>query len=600
MFYRLFYISVLFTFVTSCQTHSFNFWSAEPQNGGKPLFQSYSCDQLIDAADRNYFSLKNLAALQAAIRGCKNISFEPDQLTEFEKRLYSTDLNQFLQNKGQARLSDQSPQDLISYIKKSENPSDIYSAYKQLRLKVKARANNREDYVKVTDRMYKWALKNYTKNSKSSEAAAIYYDAAQVTIKTYWTNNEVSISNKVLKNSLHLLLTKQSVAELLYLRGRIFEESKNFDSALIQYNLTIDDINKYKPSGLSFNLDRILWLKSWILYKQKKYSEAEESFSKLANSTTDLSEKSRALFFQSRCLSKLDKSDEAKKLLNQVIETDFFGYYGLVAYNELGIKFPPFNSLKAEKKLSYDLNLSFLSSKQKNFLEDLIEHKEFALADRFATIVAKEAVEELNISLYLAKKYQFYLPLFKVYSRLDNSSKIDAMINFPDLIYPRPYQEKVKEMSEKTQLPPSLIYSIMKQESAFNTKARSQANAMGLMQVIPTLAKRLSKKFDVPFEATEDLYRPHINIQLGSYELMEQVKKQKGQLTFVAAAYNAGPNALSNWVKTRHRKDMLEFIEEIPYEETRTYVKLIARNKIFYERISNRDKELDFPVNFLD
>ncbi|MGZ3691397.1 MAG: transglycosylase SLT domain-containing protein, partial [Pseudobdellovibrio sp.] len=76
--------------------------------------------------------------------------------------------------------------------------------------------------------------------------------------------------------------------------------------------------------------------------------------------------------------------------------------------------------------------------------------------------------------------------------------------------------------------------------------------------------------------------------------------KQNGQLTLVAAAYNAGPNALSNWLKNRKREDILEFIEEIPYDETRTYVKLIARNKLFYERISNRDDEQAFPQDFLN
>ncbi len=140
----------------------------------------------------------------------------------------------------------------------------------------------------------------------------------------------------------------------------------------------------------------------------------------------------------------------------------------------------------------------------------------------------------------------------------------------------------------------------MKQESAFNEKARSHADAMGLMQVVPRLAQRLSKKFAVPYRNPQDLYDPEINIQLGSFELMEQVQKQNGQLTYVAAAYNAGPGALSNWLKNRKRDDVLEFIEEIPYEETRTYVKLIARNKLFYERISNRDSEHQFPDDFLN
>ena len=154
-------------------------------------------------------------------------------------------------------------------------------------------------------------------------------------------------------------------------------------------------------------------------------------------------------------------------------------------------------------------------------------------------------------------------------------------------------------MAEKTSIPESLIYSIIKQESAFNEKTRSPADALGLMQMIPRLAKQLSKKFDVVYKDPDDLFAPEINIQLGSFELMEQIKKQSGQLTFVAAAYNAGPSALNGWLKSRIGSDILEFIEEIPYEETRTYVKLIARNKLFYDRISKRDDEHFFPSDFL-
>ena len=117
--------------------------------------------------------------------------------------------------------------------------------------------------------------------------------------------------------------------------------------------------------------------------------------------------------------------------------------------------------------------------------------------------------------------------------------------------------------------------------------------------MIPRLAKHISKKFKVPYSGPEDLYKPEINIQLGSYELMEQVKKQDGQLTYVAAAYNAGPGALNSWLKTRNRPDIVEFIEEIPYDETRTYVKLIARNMLFYDRISKRDEEHSFPTSFI-
>ncbi len=71
-------------------------------------------------------------------------------------------------------------------------------------------------------------------------------------------------------------------------------------------------------------------------------------------------------------------------------------------------------------------------------------------------------------------------------------------------------------------------------------------------------------------------------------------------MTFVAAAYNAGPNALARWLKNRKvTDDIFDFIESIPYDETRMYVKIIARNKLFYDRTEKPDQPTSFPVEFV-
>ena len=75
-------------------------------------------------------------------------------------------------------------------------------------------------------------------------------------------------------------MKSNSVAELLFLKGRISEEAKNTTQAIVQYNLAIEDIKKYNPKTLTFSLDRVQWLKAWILYKDKKYTEAEMAFAK--------------------------------------------------------------------------------------------------------------------------------------------------------------------------------------------------------------------------------------------------------------------------------------------------------------------------------
>ncbi len=556
------------------------------------------CDKLIEKSQDASFSLKGLAGLRAH-KYCKNFKYDFQKLSDLERKLYSEEIDE-LDPKNSQTSGGQSLSELKKNLTTSEKADEKFKAYKQLRARLK-NAGQRTEYLRTTAELFNWAKSDWKKNQKDEESIARFYEATQLLAKTYWTDGRLQQADKVLSDSLRLLKGIASVAEIYYIRGRIADEEAEYSEAVGYYDLALEDMRSPSAKPASFTTDRILWLKSWILYKTKKWEEAEKSFSDLALSTTDASERSRALFFQGRCLNQLDRKTEAKLVFEKIIRDDFFSFYGLVTYNELGIKLPPLSQLNFEKKFPFDAELKFLNEEENKIFVDLIRYKEINIAERSISILSKGILEnQVNLGAYLADKGRRYLPLFASFSKLDNNSRMEVFSKFTDLLFPQPYYDDVKKMSEKTSIPVSLIYSIMKQESAFNEKTRSSADAIGLMQMIPRLAKHISKKFTVGgYSKPEDLYNPNVNIQLGSFELMEQVKRQSGQLTFVAAAYNAGPNALAGWLKTRKRPDIIEFIEEIPYDETRTYVKIIARNKLFYERISKRDEEHPFPVEFL-
>lgn len=586
-------------FSMSCQSYALLPFSDKYEiKKGKSILTSYTCEDLIEKADDAEFSLKNLAGLRAMAR-CPEYKFDFAKLSDFERKLYSQEIESFNKlNAGPIVTEAVSVAQLQKRLTEEKSADIKFALHKQIRTRLK-RGTDRKAYLQSTQKMYKWAVSNYKANKKKAESATILYEAAQISARTFWTDDDGKTASTTTDEAIQLLGPKNSVAELYYLKGRIHDEAKHYTEAVTSYDHAIADVQKFATKN-SFSMDRVMWLKAWILYKEKNHIEAEKAFANLAATTTDLSEKSRAQFYQARCLKTLARETEAKALLEIVIQEDFFGYYGLVAYRELGRKLPALSSFKTEGRITFDEKLEKLASTQKSVYVDLIKYREFALAEKAVPMISQSKEDDINLSVYIAQKANIYMPLFKAFARLDNNDKKELFIRHPELIFPRPYQDQVEDMSTKTSLSPSLIYSIMKQESAFNEKARSHADAMGLMQVIPRLARQLSKKFEVPFNANDDLYNPEINIQLGSYELMEQVRKQNGQLTYVAAAYNAGPGALSSWLKNRNRDDVLEFIEEIPYDETRTYVKLIARNKVFYERISKRDTEHDFPANFLN
>ena len=586
---------------TSCRSQSLLPWGDlyEIQKS-KSVLTTYTCDDLVEKAEDTDFPIRSLAGLRAMAR-CKDYKFDLNNLSDFEKRLYSAEIESFSPGSNESKsTADLSIAGIKKLIKKEKSETEKFSLYKQLRSRLKKNPNDRKEYLNSTNQMLKWAQQNFKKKKRTTDAVTILYEASQIHARTFWTDDDGATAIKTIDSTVKALSPKYSVAELYFIKARIDEESKNYADAVTNYDLAIADVNKFQTKNVSFSMDRVMWIKAWILYKQKQYPEAEKALKALADTTTDLSEKSRALFYMGRTMKSLGREAEAKAVFENIIQSDYFGYYGLVSYRELGRKLPSIKSLKPANIVKFDLKLDSITGKERNIFTELIKFREFALAEKALTLMSSSKENELNLSLYLAQKAKIYMPLFRSFARLTNDEKLDVFYNYPELVFPRPYKEQVSEMAEKTKLPASLIYSIMKQESGFNEKARSGADAMGLMQVIPGLAKQLSRKFEVPFKKSEDLFDPIINIQIGSYELMEQVKKQNGQLSYVAAAYNAGPNALSGWLKNRKREDILEFIEEIPYDETRTYVKLIARNKAFYERISNRDSEQDFPADFLN
>jgi len=158
------------------------------------------------------------------------------------------------------------------------------------------------------------------------------------------------------------------------------------------------------------------------------------------------------------------------------------------------------------------------------------------------------------------------------------------------LYYPIPGWEEISRLSRKRGIDPFLVLAVIRQESAFDYKALSPANARGLMQLIPKTAKRIYKKLEmdkktgVPFRP-DTLFDPEINVTLGVFHLAELISFYNGSPVPALAAYNAGRKVVDRWLKTSGKKPEDEFIENIPYSETSEYVKRVMRNWILYKRI---------------
>lgn len=151
------------------------------------------------------------------------------------------------------------------------------------------------------------------------------------------------------------------------------------------------------------------------------------------------------------------------------------------------------------------------------------------------------------------------------------------------VLFPRPYWDDLARNSGANGLDPYLVASLIRQESEFNAAAVSRANAWGLMQLLPSVGKSLARQMRVRHFTTDSLTDPKVNLMLGTRYFRSKVDEFGGQVEYALAAYNAGSDRVKAWRAAEQYRDVYEFVESIPFTETREYVQSIMRNMTIYK-----------------
>ena len=213
-----------------------------------------------------------------------------------------------------------------------------------------------------------------------------------------------------------------------------------------------------------------------------------------------------------------------------------------------------------------------------------IELKNFVATNENLVIKSKSNLNQFEMEKvfnYLAAKSlsnsENYLESFKVVYKSINRNAITINEDVLELLYPKPYWNKVK--ASVKDFDPVIALSLIRQESAFNKNARSRVGARGLMQIMPKTGRQLWRRLK-----TKQLSNANLNIKIGAKYLSNLMKKYDHNLVYTLSAYNAGEGRVSKWRKEYLLSDsILHNIENIPFSETRKYVKLIFRNIFFYK-----------------
>ncbi len=488
---------------------------------------------------------------------------------------------------------------LRTYRSISKNPkasaNEVYRALSGIRT-VKKLMRDKEGVIQAARALEiqtrKWMMNVKTKKWKNASYYSNFYHKAALSLaRTLWTEDRLSEALVTLNRAIQMLKGYKGLENIYWIQARIKEEKGDFAGAVSYAKKAIEGLKPERDIWAALK-----WQIAWNLRKIKKHKESSDHLEEFIHHVESPFDKSKGRYWLARNLK--DSGDNIRSFVEykNLIETDPLGYYGLLAYRELGEPIPSINGGRGPASFKETSKRSRSSQIDENLVEWLVTLNENELAKRYLlhskAVLKEEKNEEKMISYFaLAGDYN---RVFSFLAKADPKLRNKMVLKSPKLLFPLPHYDIVSEASNRYGVRPELIYSIIRQESAFNRYARSPADAFGLMQLLPRVAKKTAHKLGLKYETAEDLYSPTLNVPLGTYHLKSLFEKFHDQFIISVASYNASERAVLGWVKTRYSGDPTEFIEDIPYRETKGYVKLVMRNLIFYQRLL-ADQPIPFP-----
>lgn len=337
-------------------------------------------------------------------------------------------------------------------------------------------------------------------------------------------------------------------------------------------------------------------------YKKQDYKQAIKYLDDILSSVS-LGDEShpQAAYWKARCIEQLSPKNkaEARNLYKKIINQYPFSFYALMASVRGGLewKSPHFKELPsitptdpiAQEALgAVDALISLGETDHAQDLLDYFTHLYPKNAQAIPNLIAQKWMDsgDYNQSLKLGAEH-FDSSAYNIEFNDD-----DPMVG---LLYPMAFPKAVEEGYKFSGLLKGAIEGIMREESMFHPKIQSHAGATGLMQLMPATAQIEARKINV--ESSQALLNtPEHNILLGSSFFKRMVDRYNGKVALAVMAYNAGPGNVDKWLKTIGNLPVDEFIESVPFSETKGYVKRVLRSMLIY---GSRYGEDHTPETFL-
>lgn len=378
---------------------------------------------------------------------------------------------------------------------------------------------------------------------------------------------------------------KKTLHYPMLLKAHIYSGQYEAGYKFLKKHGVVEDLDKQRPAPMYYS--------SLLLIRNNKDKEALDVLNALIRRDTDY--KLQAMYLKYNIL-KDQKKKEYLAVAKDIVNFYPLTFYGLyIAHNDNLTSELPFINRDPLTKL----NFNFQALEESRKLKHLIFLFDYKMDHKFRkfieTTINSLGFESQVIWAYKYKVENQPLNAIKLMNQVWTSRRDLIHPSIIPIAYPRDYLEAVKKHSVPG-IDPYLVLALIRQESAFQKNAQSPANARGLMQLLTGTAKEMARSLRMSSVSLPwGLYTPEINIKLGSFYLRKRVEAYKGHVPLALASYNVGPGRLQKWSVDRNtiseaQEDLQSsswkvqdlWVEEMPWEETRFYVKAVLRNYLLY------------------
>lgn len=435
----------------------------------------------------------------------------------------------------------------------------------------------------------------------------------RVYLKKGKKKESIDLLNKTItfyEGNLNLIKPSYAIKKILNMSRHLILDDNIQESVKI-----LKRLHKVSLSGQKNKvLFQIIW--AYLIKEDFKSIRLFAKDYKLLNKFDKLPEKIR--FWISYSFKKNNESTKAFEYYQKLIDSSPLSFYSILAQREMKFQKLPKNTERRNQEISFhSKTLSIEKILENPKLKSLVTRILIWSKVSNQTFLKKDINQLLSLKsevfikadltgvdpviikreliYFLAQNFNKNNQFLYTFKLIQNSisNKIIGLNSYSlKFLFPFQYISKIKKIDES--IDPLIILSLIRQESAFNPRAKSVVGARGLMQLMPATARMFKRSVSI-----SQLKTPQINLNIGMKHLKNLVTKYEGNLVFALAAYNAGESRLNRWIeKAFTSENPLIVIESIPFKETRNYVKLIYRNIFFYKILTNSYGKIPIEESF--